>query len=195
MTPNKGQWDNRIHYSTDLSLGKLYLQKDGMCFMLTDYMIHGEGHEHHHSHDHQHKEIQRIHVIHQKFIGANINAKIKSYNPSRDFKNYFIGQDSSKWKSKIYSYNEVHYRDFYDNVDLIYKGDNGQLSYNFLISSGADVAQIKWNFEGANEVFIKNGVLTIANRFGMIEQSTPVAYEIDESGHKSKININYQNTS
>ena len=26
----------------------------------------------------------------------------------------------------------------------------------------------------------------------MIEQSTPVAYEIDESGHKSKININYQ---
>ena len=75
MTPNTGQWDNRIHYATDLSLGKLYLQKDGMCFMLTDYMNHGEGHEHHHSHDHEHKEIQRIHVIHQKFIGANINAK------------------------------------------------------------------------------------------------------------------------
>ena len=31
-------------------------------------------------------------------------------------------------------------------------------------------------------------------KFGTIEQSAPIAYEIDESGHKSKIKANYQKT-
>ena len=75
MTPNTGQWDTRIHYSVELTIGKLFLQKDGMCFMLTDFMAHGEGHDHHHSHDHEEQEAQRIHVIHQNFIGANTEAK------------------------------------------------------------------------------------------------------------------------
>ena len=194
MTPNSGQWDARIHYSVDLTLGKLFLQKDGMCFMLTDFMAHGEGHDHHHSHDHDHDEVQRIHVIHQNFIGSNTKSKTQNYNPSKDLKNYFIGKDSSKWKSNIHSYNEVQYLDFYNNVDLIYKGENGQLSYNFLINPGADVSQIKWSFDGAKKVFIRDGVLMISNRFGTIEQSAPIAYEIDESGHKSKIKINYQKT-
>ena len=194
MTPNTGQWDTRIHYSVDLTLGKLFLQKDGMCFMLTDFMAHGEGHDHHHSHDHEEQEAQRIHVIHQNFIGANTEAKRQNSNPSPDLKNYFIGKDSSKWKSNIHSYNDVHYKGFYDKVDLIYKGENGQLSYNFLIAPGADLSQIKWSFDGANKVFIRNGVLMISNRFGTIEQSAPIAYEIDESGHKSKIKINYQKT-
>ena len=185
MTPNSGQWDARIHYSVDLALGKLFLQKDGMCFMLTDFMAHEEGHDHNHSHDHDLDEVQRIHVIHQNFIGSNTKSKTQNYNPSKDLKNYFIGKDSSKWKSNIHSYNEVQYLNFYNNVDLIYKGENGQLSYNFLIDPGADVSQIKWSFDGAKKVFIRDGVLMISNRFGTIEQSAPIAYEIDESGHKS----------
>jgi hypothetical protein len=192
MTPNSGQWDDRIHYSVDLTLGKLFLQKDGMCFMLTDFMAHGDGDNHNHSDNHDHEEFQRIHVIHQKFIGSNTEAKTENNKPSTDLKNYIIGQDSSKWKSNIHSYNEVHYKNFYDNIDLIYKGENSLLSYNFMLKPGADVSQVKWNFEGANKVFIKNGVLVISNRFGLIEQSAPEAYEIDESGHKSKINIRFR---
>jgi gliding motility-associated-like protein len=192
MTPNSGQWDDRIHYSVDLTLGKLFLQKDGMCFMLTDFMAHGDGDNHNHSDNHDHEEFQRIHVIHQKFIGSNTEAKTENNKPSTDLKNYIIGQDSSKWKSNIHSYNEVHYKNFYDNIDLIYKGENSLLSYNFMLKPGADVSQVKWNFEGANKVFIKNGVLIISNRFGLIEQSAPEAYEIDESGHKSKINIRFR---
>ena len=194
MTPNSGQWDTRINYSVDLTLGKLFLRKDGMCFMLTDFMAHGDGHDHHHSHDHEHQEAQRIHVIHQEFIGSNTEAETQNFNPSSDLKNYFIGKDSSKWKRNIHSYTEVQYKDFYEDVNLIYKGENGQLSYNFLIAAGADASQIKWRFAGAKKVTIKNGVLMISNRFGTIEQSAPIAYEIDESGHKSEIKINYRKT-
>ena len=195
MTPNSGQWDARIQYSVDLALGKIFLQKDGMCFMLTDFMAHGDGdgHEHSHEHDHGGEKAQRIHVIHQRFVGSKTEVETQNNNPSLDLKNYFIGKDSSKWKSNIHSFNEVHYKGFYDNIDLIYKGENGQLSYNFLIAPGADVSQIKWNFDGAHKVFIKNGVLIIANRFGTIEQSAPIAYELLENGQKTKIKVEYRN--
>ncbi|MEJ6505651.1 MAG: gliding motility-associated C-terminal domain-containing protein [Crocinitomicaceae bacterium] len=190
MTPNSGQWDDRIHYSVDLNLGKLYLKEDGMCFLLTDFLSHGEGHEH--AHENEQDEEQRFHVIHQKFIQANSDARQININPSIDVKNYIIGNDSLKWKKNIHSFSEVHYENFYSDIDLIYKGQNEQLSYNFFVKPGADASLIKWTFEGATNVVIKDGALVIPNRFGEIYQTAPIAWEIDENGLKNKIAITYQ---
>ena len=68
------------------------MQKDGMCFMLTDFMAHGDGddHDHSHNHDHGHDKAQRIHVIHQRFIGSKTEVETQNNNPSLDRKNYFI---------------------------------------------------------------------------------------------------------
>ena len=69
MTPNLGQWDDRINYAVDLDLGKLYLQKGGMSFFLSDFMAHDD------EHDHKHDEIQRAHFIQQKLFNPS---KMKS---------------------------------------------------------------------------------------------------------------------
>lgn len=192
MTPNKGQWDSRIHYSVELSIGKLYLEDEGMCFMLTDFMSHGDeehGHEHHL--EEGHLEEQRFHVIHQKFIDVNTHAKQIESHPSKEVKNYFIGNDSSKWKRQVHSFNEVKYQNFYSNIDLIYKGTQGQLSYNFRVNPAADPSIIKWTFEGADKVSLREGVLLIENRFGAIEQTAPMAWEINLEGEKTEVPVEF----
>ena len=105
MTPNKGQWDDRIQYSVELDLGKLYIQDDGLYFYLTDFMLHD--HEHEDEQDSHISHVKNVHTIHQKFIGHNEVPSHTKSNPSFDYKNYIIGTDSSKWKHHIYSYNEV----------------------------------------------------------------------------------------
>ncbi|MEJ6637272.1 MAG: gliding motility-associated C-terminal domain-containing protein [Crocinitomicaceae bacterium] len=186
MTPNLGQWDDRINYAVDLDLGKLYLQKGGMSFFLSDFMAHDD------EHDHKHDEIQRAHFIQQKFISPNLDANQKGSNLSEDRKNYILGNDSSRWKQNIQSFNEIEYQEFFEGIDLIYKGNHGQLSFNFLLKPEADLSKIRWTFEGADQVRVRNGSLIISHRFGEIEQSPPIAWEIDEAGEKTNISIAYQ---
>ncbi len=192
MTPNMGQWDNRIDYSVELDLGKLYIQNDGMYFFLTDFMTHNHSHQEDHDHQDEQEKKKRVHAIHQKFLNHNAASSQVTSAPSLDYKNYILGTDSSKWKSHIYSYTDVEYTNFYDDIDLIYKGGNGQLSYNFLVKPGANISEINWVFKGAKDIKIEAGNLIIENQFGAIKQSAPLAWEIDSLNHKKPIPISFE---
>ena len=186
MTPNEGQWDSRIDYAVDLDQGKLYIEDNGLCFYLTDMM------SHEHSHEYEEPPPEgRFHVIKQNFIGSE-NSSHLGMGKSDHYKNYIIGNDPQKWKKTIFSYSDVTYPSFYEGIDLIYKGHNGQLSYNFRLQPNADANAISFKLDGAESVALKDGHLIISHRFGQIIQSPPVAWEISENGKKKKVPITYQ---
>ena len=74
MTPNLGQWDDRITYSVDINQGKLYIEKTALTYYLSNAMAHA----HDESKEHETAEKLKVHAIQQTFIGANFNAKITS---------------------------------------------------------------------------------------------------------------------
>ncbi len=184
MTPNRGQWDNRILYNIDVNQGKMYLENDGMTFYLSDVMAHNHSEDNHV----EHKEGYKFHVIHQKLLGANLNSNIQEQNQSTNFSNYILGNLPSKWKSKVYSYSKVNFQEIYDGISLIYKGENEQLSYNFEIEKGKDPSIIRYEVEGTKDLIIdKNGILHLKHRFGEIIQSAPIAWTENELGEKTKV--------
>ena len=186
MTPNLGQWDARIDYSVDLAQGKLYLEGDGLCYYFTDALSHN--HEHHKEHHDEAEEPNRYHAIKQSFIGSNATNHTSNHK-SEYYQNFVLGNNPQKWKSMVYSFNEVTYTEFYSGIDLIYKGLEGQLSYIFKVQPGAEVNHILFRFDGAEKVTLKDGDLSIHHSFGEILQSKPLAWEIDENGRKKKVNI------
>ena len=186
MTPNRGQWDDRIQYSLDLNLGKLYLEKSGMTYFLTDALAH----HHTEQHDHQlDKNGISYHSIKQVFVNANSNCSKIENNPSPHYKNYILGSNKNNWKSSIYSFSEVTYSDFYPNVDLFYSTVKNQLSYNFKVLPNGNPENIKFKLQGAEEISLdKYGNLHIKHRFGEVIHSKPVAWTIaNEGGPKHKI--------
>ena len=188
MTPNKGQWDERIKYNVDLSQGKLYIEEKGMTFYLTDVLSHKHGEQ---KHDHENNGF-RYHVINQKFINSNWGNKVIENQQSDNYKNYFLGIDSTKWKVNIKDFSEVKIVNFYDGIDLIYRGENGQLSYNFEVQPHAKSEQISFEINGADRYFLDNeGKLHITHRFGEIIQSAPIAWTIDSSGKKVSVLSNF----
>ena len=169
MTPNRGQWDERIQYSININQGKLYVESDQLTFYLTDVMSHN--HSEHHNESEEKKTGNAYHVIKQQFLQANSAVIKQEKNPSIHYSNYILGTDSSNWKSNIYSFQDVSYLDFYPNIDLFYSTQSGQLSYNFAVQPNGNSNQIRFVLAGANSIRLnENGELVVAHRFGEIIQ-------------------------
>lgn len=189
ITPNRGQWDDRILYNVDINQGKLYLEKNQMTFYLTDAMAHNHSEHENHSE----KTGTAYHVINQTFFNANQNTVKEEKNRSEYYSNYILGSDKARWKSEIFSFKEIHYNQFYPNIDLFYKSSNGQLSYNFSILPFADPSQIQFLFTGAESVRIdEDGALVLKHRFGEIKESAPVAWTENVNGNKTKVACSFQ---
>ncbi|HEY8207771.1 MAG TPA: hypothetical protein VIG99_09845, partial [Myxococcaceae bacterium] len=63
--------------------------------------------------------------------------------------NILWGNDPSKWKTGIRTFEDVRYRGVYPGVDLVVHGRQGRFEYDFELQPGAAVEQIRVQFEGA----------------------------------------------
>jgi len=88
-------------------------------------------------------------VIRMRLDGANPSARVSGAAPLPGKSNYFIGNDSSKWRRNIPQFARVEYQAVYPGIDLVYYGDQGQLEYDFRVAPGANPDQIALSFQGA----------------------------------------------
>ena len=178
MTPNRGQWDERILYNVDLNGGKLYIENKGMTFYLTTAM----DHNHQEKVEHHEEEKTKYHVLKHVFPAANLNYKIEEVDSSAHYSNYILGSDKAKWKSLIRSFSLLKFKNYFDGIHLIYNGKKEQLSFHFDAEPGADIQQLNFNLEGAESLFLdERGNLVIKHSLGTISYSKPKAWTINEN--------------
>nr|AIF01468.1 cell surface glycoprotein (s-layer protein) related protein [uncultured marine group II/III euryarchaeote KM3_148_H03] len=105
--------------------------------------------------------------------------------------NYFMGIDSSKWKSDVPNYEKVIYRNIYDNIDLVYYSSEYGLKYDWVVASGGDPSNIQERFMGATSVKINGqGGLIITSTVGKLIEAKPYSYQIKD-GLLQEINIQF----
>ncbi len=181
LQPNAGQWDNRIEYKVDLQMGEMLIEKDGFT-----YFLNNAKQTFHHSHNESNPhEKYKAHVIRSKFIGSSWQGVRSEKSISSFYNNYFLGNDSTKWKSRINNCADLTLIDFYPNIHLNLNGTKGFLKYSLEIEPGANVSLIKIQYTGQDDLIIdKEGRLIIKNRFGEIIEGKPVAWVEDNNGKK-----------
>lgn len=177
MTPNQGQWDNRIQYSIPLNSGKVYIENSGLNYFL---------YHHQDAHDGLPTDNKtEYHAIKQSFLNCNVVTPKNIGEKSDHYSNFLIGNDSSKWKHHVYDFKEVQYINFYEGIDAYYSTSKNQLEYSFRIYKGANPKEIKFSIEGSDGCQIdKNGNLIINHRFGSISQSKPKAWILKNESKK-----------
>ncbi len=178
LHPNEGQWDDRIEYKIELDLGEMLIEKDRFYYHLTDAKTHQ--HENHKEEDSDEETLWQ--AIQANFIGSNWQGEISETGKSNFYRNYILGNDKTKWKSRIHSYTAVTMKNYYAGIDMILDGRSNNLKYSFKVDPGADANSIQIQYVGHNGLKIeKDGSLRISNRFGEIIESEPVAW-LEESG-------------
>ena len=92
--------------------------------------------------------------------------------------NYFLGRDSSRWRTDIPTFKRIEYPRVYNGIDLAYYGNQGRLEYDFIVSPGADPAAIRLAADGAHKIRVEeSGDLVIEAGAGDVRFARPVAYQ------------------
>ena len=194
FTENKNQFDARVLYEAKLTkCGKLFLEKNTFTYLFWN----ADELEalHHPATSTPPPGIPAIHYFSYKaeFLNANTSALVTATSKETYYKNYFLGNDPSKWASNVGVYNEVYYTGLYSNIDMHIYTKNKNLEYDFIINPGANVNALQINYTGAERLEMENGNLNVHTSLGIITEQKPIAYQIID-GKRTEVACNYELT-
>ena len=162
---NKGQWDENDIYRASGFASTVQIRKDGFMLSVIDqekltesYKLSDEIEEA------DAKNLPRPdksvvipqHAWMVRFLGMNPKANVESKYQDKTYYNYFIGNDKNKWASDVNSYEEVWYKNVYNNVDArLYASEDLSLEYDMIVRAGGNVTDIKLQYDGLNGMYVK----------------------------------------
>ena len=97
-----------------------------------------------------------------RLLGANPASTAEGVDRLAVKTNYFVGKDSTKWRFDVPTYAGAKFHDLYPGIDLLYRGDEGRLEYDFALAPQADPKRIRLRVAGAQRLDLaRNGDLII----------------------------------
>jgi gliding motility-associated-like protein len=175
---NKGQWDSEVLFKTSFRGGNLWIQKSKLFFHLKDFAALRE--------NHGGKScdtcINRQHALHVNFKNCNPVTQIEKFNPSLEYYNFFLGDQSKQWTNEVRAYNQLSIKELYQGIDLRFIQEDEITKYEFVISPKADPKQITLEIAGATQITTgTTGELILKTPLGIIQENKPYAYQIIEN--------------
>jgi hypothetical protein len=203
FTKNMGQWDERVLFRANAGGAIMWFTKEGVTYQFTrtisrsgdpmgrpgvgqnrfdfdfaslDSRLRGN--------DIERDSVEQL-VLTAKFLGANLNPEVVAEGQLEYKCNYFIGNDPTKWHTDVPNYEAITIKDIYPGIDLRYSGDGGgQAAYEFIAAPGADIAQVKVEYEGAEGTSTDaEGRLTLTTKWGdmIAAMKSPTAGDLSGS--------------
>ncbi len=188
---NKTQHPLQVKYKAGIGEGvTLFMEKNKFTFVKYDPAQLEE--IHHESHEKKTKKSGTVdlHAFYMSFVGSNANVEISSSGKSQFYNNYFRGNDPAHWASEVYSYQQVDYHNIYPGIDIKAYSQDMFFKYDFIVRPGINPSIIKMQFTGADEIFLRENMLTIKTSTGDIIQNFPYTYQII-NGAKKEVRCEY----
>jgi len=137
----------------------------------------------------------KVWTLREKLIGS-FEIMPKATDKAETKANYFIGNDKSKWKTDITTYNEVSLGEIYKGIDLKLKAYGKTVEKIFTVKPGSDPNAINLKIEGANSLNINDkGELEVEMGFRPVSFAKPIAYqEIKGKRHEVKVAYTFKNS-
>lgn len=141
-------------------------------------------------------------VLRMKLVGADPKALVSGLDALPSTSNYFIGNDSTKWRTNVPNYAKVQYKNVYPGVNLIYYGNQRQLEYDFVVAPGADPKAIALAIVGGeaggqplSQPFVqidRDGNLVVQTGSGEVRLQKPIVYQLSlDGGFRTSVDGRY----
>ena len=204
FTQNNGQWPDSILFSANAGGAIMWFAKAGtyyqfalrvrhsyepsiQVFTKSDRVINSPQAGGFNSTD----DGSEILMIKTSLINANSNPQVIGLDQIEYKCNYFLGNETSKWRTDVPNYRAIKFEDVYPGIDLKYYGDGRLMEYDFVVSPGADYSQIEMRYDGAESLAVNSsGELVIATKYGLVTERRPVVYQA-HAGTRSELNGRY----
>ncbi len=181
FSENKGQWHENILFKTSVGNTNLFLEKNAFTFDMNNIEHHRcekNGHDCKDRKDDFSKKKFKGHSYKLIFDKANENIKIKGKNPAKNYENYFIGSDKTKWANYVKRYPTVYYENIYENIDLQVYSQNINFKYDFILKPNANIKNIALIYKGLDEIKLEKENLILKTSIGEMIELKPFSYQI-----------------
>jgi gliding motility-associated-like protein len=191
---NKGQWSDKVLFNADMKGGNILLEKNAITYNLfsLDDLKRIRGDQHHqHLYKPDFDKTFHCHAFRVTFKNAIVSSNIKGNDVTKEYFNYFIGKDHTKWASRVQGFYEVMYSEVYKGISLNLYSKESNLKYDFIVKAGSDASQIKLNYEGVDNIQLIDKALHITTSLGKAVEQPPYAYQII-NGLKQEVECAYE---
>ena len=190
---NDGQWDERVLFKASMHGGAFFAERDGFTFVLLNPQ--------------QLKEFYAAKVnpssarssgiidaaaYRLAFAGANPSVSVSGQEEIPGYNNYFIGNDRSRWSTRVPKFREVFYKNLYEGVDLLLTQSSSHLKYEFTIAPGSSPSDIRLDYDGVENLIVSKGNLFISTSVMQVLEMQPYAYQVDENGLLQTVPCRYK---
>ena len=182
FTQNMGQWDDHVLFRVDAGEAVMWFTRDGVYYQFTrriessnagqdprDPIMFGFDTD---------ADSVELMMVKATFVGASPNPEIVAEG-LLDYKcNYFLGNDPDRWRTNVPNFSAITFKEIYPRVDIHFSSDvNGQVTYEFQEAPGADIAEVRVEYEGAAEITAEaDGRKTVQTRWGQIVDAIDVLH-------------------
>jgi gliding motility-associated-like protein len=183
---NKGQWDSKIKFKSDIPAGTFLIHKNG--FTVVQHQeddLKRLGELAHGTMEKGKDLIVRSHAYSVEFAGASPDFEIVPDKPQTYYNNYFIGNDETKWTSNCKIYQGVTLKNVYPDTDIRYYTEGGTMKYDIVLKPGADLSRIVLKYSGADKLEVKNKELVVKTSIGDIRELDPFTYQYENNQRRS----------
>ncbi|MBX2963499.1 MAG: gliding motility-associated C-terminal domain-containing protein [Cyclobacteriaceae bacterium] len=181
---NKNQWPTAVDFAARTPAGSLLLTPGKFSLYLLDQQKMNEAHMRLHGYINEADGTEPFedkvdgHHVQLLFEGSSRSITPVASGRTREYYNFFLGNDSSTWASRAYGYTEVIYPELYTGIDLRVSSVNHNLKYDFIVKPDASASAVQVRVNGADQLYLDHGNLIIKTSVGYLIEKKPFTYQV-----------------
>lgn len=183
---NKGQWPAEVSYRAEATGATIWCERGAVLIDRFDHPHdpskgpHGIGAG----------SVVHHHAVRLRFLSAAPESRTTGERLLKGRYNFFLGNDPKHWAGDVRPFGDVTLRTVAPGCDArFYEGRSG-LKYDLLFAPGADPALLRFTYEGADDIALRDGVLVVGTSLGRITERIPIAYQ-DVQGERRVVSCTY----
>ena len=180
---NKGQWDGPFLFKAKTPLSTIFLEQHTITYLMEDIAnaVKLEAAKHGVA---DVNSNYNFYAYKMNFVNALSSVSVKQSKVQNHYYNYFLGADSSRWKTELHPSLALDYIGMYDGIDIHIASEKGNIKYDCIVAPHANAAQIVLEYVGLQHMQIQKGNLVLKTSLGNVTELKPYAYQFIEGAKK-----------
>ncbi len=184
---NRGQWPAGVTHRADLHGATVWCEGNAVLIDRYDAATVGACHGDIHCTP---PALLDHHAVRLRFLSAVETPRTSADMRLSGHYSYFIGNDPDQWAGGARAYAGIIMHNVAPGCDARFREGRAGLKYDLVLAAGADPAAIRFTYEGASGIELRNGALIISTSLGRLTERIPLAYQ-DIAGERRTVSCTY----
>ncbi|MES2691024.1 MAG: T9SS type A sorting domain-containing protein [Bacteroidota bacterium] len=127
-----------------------------------------------------------------RFANANAGSTIIPGKKNKAAYHYYTGKLQGQAARDVESFEKLTYKELYRGIDLVFKFDKEGLKYDFIVHPGADLSDIRMDYEHADGISAdEEEKLTVRSLLGKLTDHIPYSYYLSDKGSEKEVKVKH----